>query len=114
MSTSPSPPDRSDTKKLAEVSLEEESPKLAAAKSELEEEDEAIADMRREERFMWALACLVLFDTVVFREFQTWSGPIVIGLLQVIFIMVLAKRHGIEEIGAILASFIESAGTHRK
>lgn len=115
MSTEPSPPNPRDAARLADVSPEDESPKLLAAKSELEADDEEIADVRREERFLWALACLILFDIVVFREFQTWSGPLVIGLMELIFILVLAKRMGVEEIATMLASFIESgAGNHNR
>ena len=94
--------------------MDEESPKLAIAKSELEQEDEAIADKRGEERFLWALACVILFNIIVFRDFDNWSGPLVVGLLELIFIVVLAKRSGVEYIGSMLARFIESGAGHKR
>jgi len=83
---------KSDTEKLGEVSLEEESPKLAIAKSELEEEDEAAENRLGEERFIWTVVVVVLFDAYVFTQMQNWAGALVIGVIELVAIIVLAKK----------------------
>jgi hypothetical protein len=52
---------------------------------------------------------IFLFDSVIFDKMESWSGPIVIGLVQLILLVVLARRLGIQEVSQILAKFLDRA-----
>lgn len=70
---------------------------------------EALRDARNEERFIWIVVTIVLFDAMIFAKIESWSGPIVIGLVQLILLVVAARRLGIQEVSQILAKFLDRA-----
>lgn len=86
--------------------------KLAAAASELGDDVENAADNRGEERFIWIVICLVLFDCIVFMNMESWSGPIVIGIIQLVLIIALAKKMRVEEIAKLLTRFMDRMGDY--
>ena len=104
------PRDKTDTEKLGEVSLDEESPKLAIAKSELEDEDEAVENRLGQERFIWIVVVVVLFDAYIFTQMQNWAGALVIGVIELVAIIVLAKKCRVEEIAGMLTRFLDRVG----
>lgn len=59
-------------------------------------------DGRKEERFVFILLLVIIFDTWTFSTFETWSAPLAIFLLQAIFLIVLAKRLGVDEAHVLL------------
>lgn len=80
------------------------SDKLSAsfADSEPDPKDEIIAQLERrlgevtdklyEERFVWILIAVILFNALIFRAIGNWGGCVVIGLLELIGIAILADR----------------------
>lgn len=75
---------------------------LASAKAAVDRELQAEKESRKEERFMFVAIIVTMFDALVFPSMSTLSAPIVIGFIQLIFLMVYARRCGIEEIRQIM------------
>lgn len=65
-------------------------------------------DDRREERFIWSIAFIILFNVVAFTVIESWSGPLVLLVFEFLILSVLAKKMGIEEIVQILDRFFEA------
>jgi len=86
--TASEPPGGIDVASLASEKPSESDDQIAALESKVA----ALQDKLHEERFMWVLIGLVLFDVVVFTHMESWSGAIVIGAIQLIVIVILADR----------------------
>jgi hypothetical protein len=89
---------------------DEANQKLAAAASELGDDIEAAQDSRAEERFIWIVLCLILFDCLVLGNMDNWAAPLVIGVIELVFIIALAKRLQVEEIAKLLSRFMDRVG----
>jgi hypothetical protein len=58
----------------------------------LEDRVQELNNDRYEERFVWILVVLMLFDALVFSNMENWTGPIVIGVIELVAIIVVADR----------------------
>lgn len=85
---------------------------LEAAVEKLEERLEEAVDDRYEERFLWVVVVIILADALIFSHMENWTGPIIIGLFELVAILVLARRWRIEEVPQILAKFLDRAAEH--
>ena len=54
-------------------------------------------DQRKEERLIWILISVILLNVAFFTSMESFLGPLVIGLLQLIGLTVVATRLGLEE-----------------
>lgn len=70
--------------------------------AKLEEKANDLENRLHEERFMWIFACVVLVDFYVFSNMENWSGPLVIGVLELIGLVVVAKRCNVDVVLPIL------------
>lgn len=77
------------------------------ALAKLEEQIESLRDALREERFCWILLCIILFDTAIFASVKTTGVPIAIVLLEIGFLVVLAKKLGVEQIVRLVDRIID-------
>lgn len=68
------------------------------ALARIEQENAALRDAIREERFLWILACTILFDMIVFENMRTTGAPIAVVVLELGFFVVVARRLGVDEI----------------
>ncbi|MDF1601313.1 hypothetical protein PZ895_16250 [Mesorhizobium sp. YIM 152430] len=68
----------------------------------LESRLEAERDSRLQERFGWVLVAVIVFDVWAFQHMHTWTGPLVIGVFQLLGLTVLANRLGIDEVLPII------------
>lgn len=59
-------------------------------------------DARREERFIYIVVLVILLDVVFFSIMPSFGGPISLLILQLLILIPLAKRMGMEEIASIL------------
>lgn len=85
------------------LSAEEQSDEASAkASANLADELQYEKEARREERFMFVLAIIIVVDAFIFMHMQTWSAPIVIGLVELIMLTVYARRSGINEVIQLL------------
>jgi hypothetical protein len=67
----------------------------------------AESDARREERFVWMCVVIMLFDIFTFKDMETWSGPLIIGVIQVIFIVAVGRKWGMDHIWTITERLVD-------
>lgn len=97
----------SDLDEIRKLANERETPEDEEI-ARLEEGKESERDTRLEERFFWMVACVVLLDAYIFRDMQSWSGPLVIGALEIPMLMLAGRWcqvDVIEELMWFLSSF---------
>lgn len=70
----------------------------SAAEAELENELANEKDGRREDRFLFAVALIAIFDIWAMRSVSSWTLPIVVGIVELFFLLIFARRMGVEEI----------------
>ncbi len=64
-------------------------------------------DARKEERFVWLVIVVLMFDAFTFPSMATWTGPIVIGLIQILLAIVLGRRWQMDEIWTITTKIVD-------
>jgi len=72
--------------------------KIEALEARLEREQDA----RREDRFVCLLIVLMLLDILLLNGAVNVSVGIIVFVLQLVFLLVIAKRMGVEQIAGIL------------
>lgn len=82
---------------LLAVSADEDKPKDDTI-AELEKRVQGLENRLYEERFIWVLITVILIDFLLFPDIESWSAPIVIGVLQLIGLFVLAERCKVDAI----------------
>ena len=70
----------------------------ALSRNLLEDKIQAEIDTKLEERFCWILAFLILFDSHFLMSASNFSGPLVVGLLELILLFIFAKKLGVDEV----------------
>jgi len=68
-------------------------------------------DARSEERFLFVLAIVILIDLMIFPSMQTWGAPVAILVLQVLLVVPLARRCGVEEAARLVDRLLEIIGS---
>ena len=68
---------------------------------QLEEELQRVKDRRDEDRFLFLLFVLIGFNVGIFMLVQNWAGALVIGVLEIVGLIILARRFGIQEVWTI-------------
>jgi hypothetical protein len=76
---------------------------IAALEKKLENEK----DLRREERFIWIVMCMILTDIIWLRSSSNASLAIVVLVLESVILVVLARRLGIEQIPEYINKFAD-------
>lgn len=84
----------------------------SAALDNLANELEAERDARKEERFIMILGFIVLADALIFSNMETWTGPLVIGVIELVGLAVLARKWGVQEVAQFLAMFFQRMADH--
>lgn len=74
----------------------------ARATADLERELQYEKEARREERFIFLVFFVALLDAFLFMNMENWTGPVVIGLIQLIGFTVYARRSGVDEVVQLL------------
>lgn len=69
---------------------------------ELQERLEHEIDARQEERFVGIVFIVLLLDVVFFTVMPTFGGPLALLVLELLILIPLARRMGMEEIAQIL------------
>ncbi len=64
-------------------------------------------DARKEERFLWLVAVILLFDIFQFKDMETWSGPFIVGFIEVIVITALGRKWGMDLIWTLTERIID-------
>ena len=66
--------------------------------AQLESQVFEITNNRYEERFIWVLVIVILVDWQMMGSMTNWAGPVVIGILELIGLVVLADRCKVDAI----------------
>lgn len=64
-------------------------------------------DSRREERFIWLIALMVMFDAYTFQDMQTWAGPLSIGIIQLVILVALGRRWQMDHIWTLTEKLVD-------
>ena len=88
--------------KESESGEEPNAKQLPDSNAKLAQENAELKDHLYEERLLWCISFFMAFDVFVFTLMPSWGGPIAILILQIIAILMLAKRYGVEEIHNLL------------
>lgn len=68
----------------------------------LQERLVALDNKLYEERFLWVLAIVVMFDVLFLMNAQNWTAPVVVGVLQLIGLAVFADKCRVNPIMPLL------------
>jgi hypothetical protein len=68
----------------------------------LQESLAAERDARREDRFIFIVAFVILFDVAFFTVMPNFGGPLALLILELLILIPLARRMGMEEIAALI------------
>ncbi|MGB7099753.1 MAG: hypothetical protein WBD95_13440 [Xanthobacteraceae bacterium] len=72
----------------------------------LQADIEKLKQKHAEDKFIWTLGGIVVFDTFAFSHIGNWSGPIVIGLVELIFILIFATRCDVDIVATLIDKII--------
>ena len=91
MTSASEPPSSAPSRGLLAASGDEDGAKddtIASLETRLSELD----DKHQEQKFLFVLVLVVLFDAHIFSNMENWAAAFVIGLIQLFGIIVLADR----------------------
>lgn len=98
----------SDINKQIDKALKENKEQEDEEVSDLSEEKQKIEKERKEERFLWILSTIVLLDILFLKDCANWSLPIVIGIFELIAILILGKKLGIDFLASLIDKILEA------
>tara|TARA_R100000789_G_C2995631_1_gene147364 strand:- start:55 stop:393 length:339 start_codon:yes stop_codon:yes gene_type:complete len=76
---------------------------------QIEELQEALAqerDARLEDRYVFIVISVLLLDIVFFTVMPTFGGPLALLILELLILIPLARRMGLEEVARIMSRVI--------
>lgn len=71
-------------------------------------------DARLEERFVCIVVLVILLDIVFFSIMQNFGGPIALLILELLILIPIARRMGMEEIATMLDRVLDRVAGHPK
>lgn len=82
----------------------------STAEVELEQKLAYERDARKEDRFVFMIILVVIFNAWFLHQASTWTLPVVVGILQLFALALLARRFGVQEIQYWLNQFLAHMG----
>lgn len=65
----------------------------------------------KEDKFLFAFVFLLVMDFLVFPGCESWGAPVALTILQIIFLLILARKYEVREVGQLLDRVIDSMGS---
>lgn len=90
--------------KFSDTDDEESKDRLIAS---LQEQLLRETDKRGEERFAWFASLNVIADLFVFPTLSTWSASISIAVIQILLLIVLGRKWGVDDIWTLTEKMID-------
>ena len=87
---------------------DEMSPTIALALEEAAQKFEKERDLRLEERWYWLALFLIGADFHFFSQIQSWTAPIGIIALELIVLIALARKWGVDMVELIFLRMIDA------
>jgi len=78
-----------------------------SALAALEDEVSELKDRLKEERFLYIVLIVILFDILLLKDAASDMLPILILVLELPILVVLAGRMGVQEIGRIFSKLLD-------
>ncbi|WP_157223307.1 hypothetical protein [Rhodovulum sp. PH10] len=72
--------------------------KIAALETKLKD----IENIFYEERFLWIIISIILFDAYIFTHMANWAGAVVVGIFELIFVLIMADRCGVDTVAPLI------------
>ena len=94
---------------ISEILDESEVAKSDEQLAQLQNDLQFEKDARHEERFVFIVICVMLLDVVFFSVMPSFAGPLALVILQLVVLIPLARRMGMEEISQMLSSVLNRA-----
>lgn len=107
MNTDPTPVEAKPRLEFGALVKEADLTKRDEQISELQEQLAYERDARKEERFFFLVLLVLLLDVVFFTVMPTFGGPIALFILELLILIPLAKRMGMEEVAQIASRVID-------
>lgn len=82
---------------------------IAALQSEIE----TLKNRHAEDKFLWFLSAIALFNVAALLHVQNWTGPVIIGMIQLIAVAVMADRCKVDLVAPLIDK-VTGAFTSRK
>ena len=60
-----------------------------------------------EERWIWLVAVMVMFDAFTFQRMTTWAGPFMIGAIEFVVIVALGRLWQVDAIWTLTEKIID-------
>jgi hypothetical protein len=80
------------------------------AKAALEKELSDQKDARLEERFVWIVVAVILLDIIWFHDSTNAALPVVVMILELVALMVLARRMGVDDFVQLIGRVLHGIG----
>lgn len=71
-------------------------------------------DARLEERFIYIVILVIIFDIVFFSIMQNFGGPLALLMLELLILIPIARRMGMEEIATMIDGVLNRVAGHSK
>lgn len=97
----------SESTPAAELFTSKASDPLTEKIAELERELETERDCRKEDRFVALAAGVILLNIHLMGDLEGFALPIIIFILELMILMVVAKRLGIEQIAGVIDKILD-------
>jgi hypothetical protein len=72
----------------------------------LEKEIENLKNKHDEDKFLWFLAAIAVFDVVALLRAENWAAPLVIGIIQLIAVIVMANRCRVDVVAPLIDKLV--------
>jgi hypothetical protein len=100
------PPSAHSSHPIPDIDVSGAHPKDAALEI-LQKELDRQKEGRKEERFYWVCALCVIVDILMFREMQTWASPVCISVIELLILISLGRRWGVDHIYTLTEKFLD-------
>ena len=80
----------------------------------LQKDVERLRERSNEDRFIFLLVVVVAIDAHLFVHMTTWAAPLCIFALEIVGLVVMSRRCGVEDIQRLMDRLIDSWGKNGK
>jgi hypothetical protein len=76
----------------------------------LEKEIQDLKNKHAEDKFLWFLSGLAIFDVITLLQAQNWPAPVVIGIIELVAVLVMANRCKVETVAPLIDKLFGALG----
>ena len=79
-------------------------------------EDSLVKERTRckEIQFVWIVLLVILFDALIFPSMQSFGGPLIIGILEGIALLLVARAMGLKDVSLMLNKLIDTVSPNSR